>query len=32
MVEETIKQANNEYPVVAMCHSVVTAPFEMRGE
>ncbi|MGB6680566.1 MAG: uroporphyrinogen decarboxylase family protein [Candidatus Bathyarchaeia archaeon] len=31
MVEETIKQADNEYPVVAMCHSVVTGPFEMRG-
>ena len=31
MVEETIKQAKNEYPVIAMCHSVVTAPFEMRG-
>ena len=31
LVEETVAQAGDDYPVVGMCHSVVTAPFEMRG-
>jgi len=31
MVEDTVAQAKDEYPVVAMCHSVVTAPFQIRG-
>jgi uroporphyrinogen decarboxylase len=31
LVEETIAKAGDEYPIVGMCHSVVTAPFEMRG-
>jgi uroporphyrinogen decarboxylase len=31
IVEETVTEAGNEYAVVCMCHSVVTAPFQMRG-
>ncbi|MCJ7760795.1 uroporphyrinogen decarboxylase family protein [Candidatus Bathyarchaeota archaeon] len=31
IVEETVAEAKEEYPVVGMCHSVVTAPFEIRG-
>jgi len=30
-VEETVAEAKDEYPVIGWCHSVVTAPFQMRG-
>ncbi|MEM3017635.1 MAG: uroporphyrinogen decarboxylase family protein [Candidatus Bathyarchaeia archaeon] len=31
VVEDTVAQAGDDITVVAMCHSVVTAPFQIRG-
>ncbi|MBS7622140.1 hypothetical protein KEJ39_00475, partial [Candidatus Bathyarchaeota archaeon] len=31
IVEDTVAQAGGDITVVAMCHSVITAPFQMRG-
>jgi len=31
VIRETVAQAGDDYPVMGWCHSVVTAPFQIRG-